>query len=135
MANKHQVKYFSLLTLIIYCFCSCHQTNESNGNVERMADLECRAIALREQRFALADSIRFTQDTLLHTKTEDSVRLNNKLNIFLKQKETLLQRSLVLADSIHNKFDSLRKYVFIGLDDKKVFEQKLKETMDKRECK
>lgn len=135
MANEYQVKPFLLIGLFVCCYFSCQRPDVLKSNVERMADLECRAITLREQRFALADSIRFAQDTLLRTKTIDSTRLKDKLHNFLEQKAKLLQVSLLLADTIHSKFDSLRKNVFNTLDDKKTFEQQLKETMEKRNCK
>ena len=133
MAGKHQVRFLSFL--VIYCsLVACYQPDVVSEKAIRMADLECRAIALRKERFILADSIRFTQDTLLHTKTRDSVRLNNKLRNFSDQKEKILQRSLILADTIHMALDSARKYVFKTTDDRKHFDEKVKAMIQKNGC-
>ncbi|MDQ2753554.1 MAG: hypothetical protein M3R72_11090, partial [Bacteroidota bacterium] len=65
-----------------------------------IADLEYRAVLLRERRFALANQLRFAQDTLSATKSStDSQRLANQIHIFTNEKDTLLQHSLALADT------------------------------------
>lgn len=100
-----------------------------------MANLECRAVAMREQRFALANQMRFAQDTLAVTKSSsDSQRLANEILIFTHEKNSLLQRSLQLADSIHLQLDSLRKFVFTDINEKKQFDEKLSEALKIRGC-
>ena len=100
-----------------------------------MADIECKAIALRKQRFALADKIRFTQDTILkHTSVTDSARLELNLLFYNKEKEKLVSESLLLADTIRSRLDSLRIFIFKNSDDKNQFDQKLKEALAERGC-
>ena len=126
----------SLLILAVFFFICCHQPDLLTGKAELMADLECKAITLREQRFTLANQIRFTQDTLLKpVSTQDSSRLEQKLFYLNSQKELLTNHSLLLADTIHNQLDSLRKFFFKKESDRTNFDQKLNELIAKRGCK
>ncbi len=121
--------------LVSCCFISCKRQSVLDEKTNYIADLECRAVLLREQRFALANQLRFAQDTLLTAKSSsDSLRLSSQIHIFTKEKEILLQHSLQLADTIHLQLDSLRKFIFTGSNDKKLFDQKLNEVLQKRGC-
>ncbi len=124
------------VVVLAILFFSCQQSaKHAKSSVMRMADLECRAISLREQRFALANEIRFAQDTLLHfSTTKDTATLSDSLQIFLQKKEILLQASLQLADTIHKQLDSLRKFSFKNVDDKHAFDKKLSEELKRRGC-
>ncbi len=111
---------------------SCHHADPINEKAMRIADLESRAIALRKNRFLLADKIRFTEDTLLNVNFKaDSMRLKQNLVLFEKEKNGLLQSSLRLADTIHLALDSLRKYTFRNKEDKIRFNDKLNELLQK----
>jgi len=108
---------------------------ELSTMVNDFADLECRAVLLREQRFALANQIRFTEDTLLHTANKaDTVRLRSNLATFAGQRETLTQHSLALADTIHTILDSLMKKHLTEKDDKTKFNEMLNNTLKDRGC-
>lgn len=79
--------------------------------MNRLADRTCRAISIRQQRFDLANKIRFAQDTLALSKNKnDSIRLQNCLKLYLNQKDALLTSSLQLADTIRRQLDSLVPY-------------------------
>ena len=135
MACQYQVRLVLFLIATASCLYSCDHSDISDKKAKYIATLECRAIALREQRFALADSIRFTQDTLLKKNVSiDTTRLNDKLHFFLQKKEELLQNSLLLADSIHQQLDSLRRSVFTNPDDKKSFDEKLERLIKTNGC-
>jgi hypothetical protein len=124
------------LAVFLFLLClSCRQAGVIDNNVAKMADLECRAIHLREMRFALANKIRFVQDTLLQTiSAVDSLRLSDSLHFYQQQKETLLQASLQLADTIHKQLDSLRKFAFENVEQKHEFDKRLMEELKKRSC-
>jgi hypothetical protein len=100
---------------LFYCFllticCACNEPTPANhkAELEQLADKTCRAIDIRKQRFLLADNIRFTQDTLLRTKSKsDSDRLQGRLKLYLEQKPILLKQSLDLADTIRMELDNL----------------------------
>ncbi len=129
--------FLLVFTITLIClFSSCDHSDLISSKAKLMSDLECRAIALRNQRFALANQIRFAQDTMLTatTSNKDSIRLSQNLLVFNSEKEKLLQQSLLLADSIHKQLDSLRKFVFTKDDDQKVFNDKLKEETEKHSC-
>lgn len=81
----------------------------SEAEIKTVADLEMRAIALREKRFALANEIRFTQDTLLRTDSTDpqAIRLRATLEDLAVKKDSFLNASLVLADTIKHHIDSI----------------------------
>ncbi|GAC1302210.1 MAG: hypothetical protein NVSMB24_06440 [Mucilaginibacter sp.] len=107
------MKYI-LFILLIAGICSCSTkppATVSHAKLEQLADRSCRATVIRQQRYALADSIRFTQDSLAKTKDKSqSQRLQGRLNGYLKQKGILLKTSLALADTIRMQLDSLLPY-------------------------
>lgn len=127
-----------LLAFVVFLFfylTSCHRQNVMDEKANYIAGLECRAVLLREQRFALANQLRFAQDTLLQKKgSYDTIRLVQKIESFKKTKVRLLQESLQLADTIHLALDSIRKFAFTGNDDKRFFDLKLQEALRKRGC-
>jgi hypothetical protein len=123
-----------LLLAGILMSCNSHLSSDNdNSKMELLANRTCRAIGIRKKRFALADKIRFAQDTLAHTKSKsDSVRLQKNLTLYLKQKDTLLKHSLSLADTIRHQLDSLMPYT-----DKvaqKRFTAKLNDLLSKKGC-
>jgi hypothetical protein len=107
------MKYI-LFILVLAGVCSCNtkspmQTNQAK--LEQLADRSCRATDIRQQRFALADKIRFTQDSLAKAKNgAGSQRLQSRLKGYLEQKNILLKASLALADTIRVQLDSLLPY-------------------------
>ncbi|MDB5133122.1 MAG: hypothetical protein JWR02_2871 [Mucilaginibacter sp.] len=108
------MKYF-LFILVFAGVCSCKTKSSpaqvNKAKLEQLADRSCRATSIREQRYALADKIRFTQDSLSKTKNRaGSQSLQSRLNGYLKQKEILLKTSLALADTIRMQLDSLLPY-------------------------
>lgn len=107
------MKYI-LFILILAGVCSCNtksSTKVSHAKLEQLADRSCRATVIRQQRYALADNIRFTQDSLAKAKDKaESQRLQGRLNEYLKQKGILLKTSLALADTIRMQLDSLLPY-------------------------
>ncbi len=125
-----------IVAVLVSCFfVSCNRKSKLDDKVTYIANLECRAMVMREQRFALANQLRFAQDTLSTTKySSDSQRLSNEIQTFSQEKNSLLQHSLQLADSIHLQLDSLRKFVFTEKNDKKQFEQKLNEALRRKGC-
>jgi len=104
---KHCFLGFLLLTIV-----SCQKHSlDTKAKKEQLAARISRAIATRQLRFALADTIRFTQDSMKETgsKTELDL-LQRRLQIYLQKKGELLRLSLALADTIHQQLDSLMPY-------------------------
>lgn len=129
---KRITVYFSCILLSVSC-------KDNTPDIDKMADdfagIECRAVALREKRFALANEIRFTQDTLLNKQhITDTSRLKIKLERLNQAKETILQTSLALADSIHKQLDSLMQHHLTDATLKSKFNTALNNTLQKRNC-
>ncbi|MEO6849000.1 MAG: hypothetical protein ABI203_02895 [Mucilaginibacter sp.] len=104
------MKVILFLVLLTAVACS-NPVNNKDGRINLLADRTCRAITIRQQRFDLANKIRFAQDTLSKTKDEnDSLRLKSELDNFAEQKGTLLKESLALADTIRLQLDSIMPY-------------------------
>ncbi len=125
--------HFILLSAVFSC---SNPVADLNKTVKDFADLECRAISLREKRFDLANQIRFTQDTLLDTHHKaDTVKLKSRLEMLNREKQVVLQSSLALADSIHTVLESLQKNQLADEKDKKQFNLLLTKTLAERGCK
>ncbi len=126
-------------SLLIFKFLviSCNKpATDMDTIVNHLANLECTAISLREQRFHIADQIRFTQDTLQHSNNkEDSVRLLSKLQHLNEEKEKVLQQTQSVANMITVKIDSLRQHVLINSNKRKLFNAALDSALSKRGCK
>lgn len=92
-------------------------------------------MALREKRFTLANQMRFTQDTLLqHRLTSDTTRLKNNLEKMNKEKVLLLQKSLMLADSIRIVMDGIMKDELKDEKDKTQFNEMLNAILKQKGC-
>lgn len=129
------LKLLSLAVTVAFAFsCQSHKP-DMQGMVDKFADLECRAMNLRQKRFDLANQLRFTQDTLLQTKNKaDTSRLKLKLENFNKEKDVMLQQSLSLADSIHTALTDLMKNKLADQNDKATFDKMLNNTLLQRGC-
>jgi hypothetical protein len=98
---------FLLLAIV-----SCQKNSlTTRAKTEQLAGRINHAVAIRQLRFALADTIRFTQDSMkeIADKTGRAL-LQKKLQIYLREKGELLRLSLALADTIHLQLDSLMPY-------------------------
>lgn len=104
---------------------------------EDFATLECKAVQLRKDRFALADVMRFSEDTLIMSK-DDSItqrRINTRLKVCEEQKKILVKNSLDLADTIRVRLDSLMKNELASVEKRKLFDAELEKVLKERGCK
>jgi hypothetical protein len=103
--------------------------------VKLMADLECRAIELKNKRFQLADNMRFAQDTLLHFKSfSDTISLQQRLKEWDIQKLSLVNESLALADSIKLQMEIIMPRYFTDKKKEQEFNRLLEEALKKNGC-
>jgi hypothetical protein len=128
--------FFIIMTLSVI-FLACKQTKQDDllTIANQFADRECKAIHFREERFQLANNIRFTEDTLRQTKSADSSRLKQKLQQLNNEKQTILQKSLLLADTIHKQLDGLMANELKDKNRKEKFNALLNAELEKRGCK
>jgi len=107
------LRYLVIIPLLLAA-CSCNNAGKASNNkekLEQLANRSCRAKALSAHRYALADSISFAQDILVHAKNKaDSASLQSRLNVYFQNKPRLLKASLALADTIRMQLDSLIPY-------------------------
>ncbi|GEO08549.1 hypothetical protein [Segetibacter aerophilus] len=129
------IQRFLLLTTLLTAFSCKDEKTNVKVLVNKFADLECRAMTLREQRFELANQLRFTQDTLMQrSKQADTTRLQSRLIAFNQQKEIMLKQSLLLADSIHTSLDDIMKNQLASKSEKQAFNDMLNEALVQRGC-
>jgi hypothetical protein len=119
--------------LVVACSACNKPVPDNHKKLEQLADKTCRAIDYRKQRFSLANQIRFAEDTLMQTKSKiDSDRLNKRLAVLAKEKETVLEKSLSLSDSIRMQLDSLIPYT--NKDAQKRFTGELNRLLAQKGC-
>ena len=105
---------------------ACHRPNPAANerDIELLASRSFRAISLRQQRYDLADKMRFAQEAMggkANQNVKDSI--NRNLQVYIKQKDRLLKESLTLADTIRLQADSLTLYT--NKTTQKIFKHKL----------
>ena len=125
----------NIFFLLMLLAAACNRPSaSSDAKMNLLANRTCRAITIRQKRFALANQIRFTLDTLAGTKSKiDSDRLQASLTGFSKQKAILLKESLRLADTIHKQMDTLVPYSSKAAE--KRFTAQLNALLEKKGCK
>lgn len=120
--------------IIISGIGSCtHQHNELKNIVNDISNFECRAEHLKNQRFELADKIRFTQDSL--PKVADTSILHNKLLKMDTEKQLLVTKSLQLADTIRQKMNVVMTQYFTDKQVEDSFNNMLNRALEKKGCK
>lgn len=104
--------------------------------VTDFADLECRAIELRKQRYQLADDMRFADDTLIADTSgeETKARMKEKLMKLDAGKDDLVGHGLALADTIQKTLDSLIAGPLKKIEDRKEFDKLLEAELRERGC-
>lgn len=100
------------------------------------ASLECRAIELRKSRFALADTIRFAEDSLILLQEDSSIiaGINLRMKGYEQRKNDLVKTSLSLAEHIRDHLDSLMSNELSKPDHRKLFDAALENALKERGC-
>ena len=117
------IKY-ALLTILLIS--SCRQKTDVGKYAEQFSALECKAIFLKDKRYALADRLREIEvDSITNRKELDSL---NKLIIVTKEE------SLTLADSIKYELDDLFTNHLKDPSDRKLFNETLRKIIETKGC-
>lgn len=120
---------FQLAIVILICLVSCKNTPEGNSwqdDLQKITELNCQATEYRKARFALADSMRFYQDSLLDWEEQNSEKAafwKDRLAEMEVRKRTLTDNSRNLADSIRVELQRLTGHLTV--DEKRVFNDSL----------
>ncbi len=128
--------FFTFFVAVLVAACSSPEKS-IDKIAEEFADLECRALELRKNRFALADSFRFSEDTLLKYRDDSLLqkRITTRMQHYEEQKIILVKNSLALADTIRMQLDSLMKHDLAEMARRKLFDEALEKELSKRGCK
>ncbi len=122
-----------LFSLLIF---GCNKKQAIDAAINDFANIECRAMQLRNQRFKLADEIRFTQDTIIQLQQSgDTLLLHERLIKMYQQKELLHSRSSQLADSIKVQMDVITATFLSDKNKELYFNWKLDSILTIKGCK
>ena len=122
-----------LVIVILIFLISCKYTREETSwqeNLHKITMLNCQATEFRKARFALADSMRFYQDSLLDFGAENSEKTDfwkARLAVMEVRKKTLTDNSRNLADSIRVELQRLTGHLTV--EEKRVFNDSLQARM------
>ncbi len=110
-------KYKFIYLLIIIHLASCKEQVDYDKLITEFAEIQCRAIVLKDKRFQMADHLRSIEiDSIDKKKEIDSLKI-----AISEIKNT----SLVLADSIKVKLDDILTNKLSGHDEQKEFTDRL----------
>ena len=129
-------KSLSVIFLFPLLIVGCSNKPSTDALIDDFANLECRAMQLRNQRFKLADEIRFTQDTIIQLQQSgDTLLLHERLIKMYQQKELLHAKSSQLADSIKLKMDVIAATFLSDKNKELDFNRKLDSILILKSCK
>ena len=110
-------KYKFIYLLIIIHLASCKEQVDYDKLITEFADIQCRAIVLKDKRFQMADHLRSIEIDSINKKKEI-----DSLKIAISE---IKNTSLVLADSIKVKLDDILTNKLSGHDEQKEFTDRL----------
>lgn len=121
------MKPYLLLALLLSLLVSCNNNEISEetlqADADMLANLQCDAKKLQEERFQLANNIRFLEDSVM--ATQDSMLLigyKAKLADLAPQKESVLERTKIMADSISKTMMKLQQGTYKDTADRKLLD-------------
>lgn len=93
---------FLFITSLLGCSDLLHPDPEISKDIDHIADLQCQARALKQERIALADTMRYREEGLISEETSVSTKdsLRQLLDNMTEEKEDIYQRTKTMADSI-----------------------------------
>ncbi len=104
------MKHYLFVIPFLWVSCSA-RTMDRQSRLDQLADQVGRAMTYRRERFACAEMIRYTQDTIQKDGSgTDSGRLQRRLDSLYLLKKSLIGQSNSLSDSIRKGLDSLVPY-------------------------
>lgn len=138
------IKKIAILILVLagtFTLYNCSDNDKKSKNqfayLDELSHMECEAIKLREERFALADSVRFLELELLEKGVNLDPRDPDRPNIPEIEKFDLRKENLV--DVSRNLADTIRMYISkatkdLSLEQKRVFNDSLQLRVSRLNC-
>ncbi|HLT95020.1 MAG TPA: hypothetical protein VKZ56_10690 [Membranihabitans sp.] len=133
MVDKKIWNYGFLVAILVGC--NALENNTWKDDMEIISHLNCQAIQLREARFALADSMRAYQDSLVDfaESTPDRARMwKSTLQTMEHRKEYLANTSRNLSDTIRVELMRLTKN--LSPEEKRVFKDSIQARTERLNC-
>ena len=97
------------MTIILatgFMACNAPAPDTLEQDAQMLANLTCEARHIREERFALADAIRFTEEEI---KGKSTSQTQKKLDSLLSLTEPIALRTKIMADSVKQALKQLQK--------------------------
>lgn len=116
------IKRFSLIFALASFFASCTQNGVQEHDIALMADLECQARQLKEERFRVANELRLRGDSLM--KANSPLTREQKMEED-SLKETLTRQTGELATRLTYVMDSLFDVRYKTVEQREAFDQAL----------
>ena len=112
----NQAKFLTLLLLVLFVFACGPDFSEEQLQKDGMtlAELQCAAKKLKDERFKLADDIRFLQDSLIILKADTmrAAACRTRLDSLQGTTEEMWRRTKIMADSVNHTLERLQKETY-----------------------
>jgi hypothetical protein len=96
---------------VCFTFCSCQETPPDTlvSDGRHLAEITCNARRIREERFKLADAIRFAEDSLQIVPSQSRHIYQHRLDSLLQHTDEMTQKTKIMADSVKNLLAQLHR--------------------------
>lgn len=112
--------YSGLVILTFLVNFGCQNEAAQDGDVALMANLECQARQLKEQRFRVANQLRLRDDSLMTAKVSRTVAQIAEADSL---KETLTRQTSALATRLTTALDSLFETQYKTKESREAFDR------------
>lgn len=119
-------KYLILFSVfIISCNTSSTKKEKWPIDLDELSDLYCLSVEYKNARFALADSIRFLEDSIIHAEENNAPdsALITLLNQLESRKKSLSEKSYALSDTIEARMKVIIRE--LSPEEKRIFNDSL----------
>lgn len=122
----NRLKFLSLFLLAFLIFgCSEKKPGITEEQIQKdgrtLAELQCAAKKLKDERFKLADDIRFLEDSIQLVRKDRAkmARYRFRLDSLKNTTEDMWRRTKIMADSVNHTLERLHKETYLDLEIRK----------------
>lgn len=129
MADRYSIGMKKYLLVLFVIVASCNSTSEQKQewpiDLDELTDLYCLSVEYKNARFALADSIRFLEDSIIHAEENNAPdsALITLLNQLESRKKALSEKSYALSDTIEARMKVIIRE--LSREEKRIFNDSL----------
>lgn len=103
---EQRITFIAVILASGFAACNAPAPDSLEQDAQMLANLTCEARHIREERFALADAIRFTEEEIKGKSTPETQK---KLDSLLSLTEPIALRTKIMADSVKQALKQLQK--------------------------